>query len=606
LTALLKHSEDERDRNLPQMLWYAIEPMVAQNPARALELARHSRVSLPAVLIARRIGEMRSPEMLEIVLEAAAQAPSMESMVGLMEAVLESLKGRSRVPLPNAWNQVYDACGKWIAERGQASGPLQDVRAALGALCGDVRSLRELGVLSRDAGLPVERRQRALRALTAAGDESLIETLDPLLDDVSLRLETLRSATGLNAAEFATGSKGAVFFGKVLDRFATFNADEKGAAVQALAGRVEGARLLLNAVSEGKVRRMDVPVFAARQIAGLKDSGLAELLEKVWGVVRSADQDIHAKNAEAEHARLKGILTNALLNQAELPAGRVLFKSVCGQCHQLFGEGGRIGPDLTGSNRANLDYVLENVTNPNAVIGKDYELHVWTLKDGKVINGMIRQESDAAFTVQTFAGEEQVSKSEVQSVQKPGVSMMPAGLFSGLSKEQMRDLVGYLRSPRQVALPGEREMHPHVVNGVLEAESLKILSRGLPVGAQVMRNFQQGIWSRDQQLFWRGGKVGDVLELAIPVATKGRYQLKAALTRAPDYGIVRFLVNGMPVGGSVDLFGSKVTNTEEVPIGEIDLPEGQSVLGVEILGANTSARPSRMFGLDYLRLEPIP
>jgi hypothetical protein len=121
-----------------------------------------------------------------------------------------------------------------------------------------------------------------------------------------------------------------------------------------------------------------------------------------------------------------------------------------------------------------------------------------------------------------------------------------------------------------------------------------------------MRNFQQGIWSRDQQLFWRGGKVGDVLELAIPVATKGRYQLKAALTRAPDYGIVRFLVNGMPVGGSVDLFGSKVTNTEEVPIGEIDLPEGQSVLGVEILGANTSARPSRMFGLDYLRLEPIP
>jgi putative heme-binding domain-containing protein len=410
----------------------------------------------------------------------------------------------------------------------------------------------------------------------------------------------------LNAAEFATGSKGAVFFGKVLDRFATLNADEKGAAVQALAGRVEGARLLLNAVSEGRVRRMDVPVFAARQIAGLKDSGLAELLEKVWGVVRSADQDIHAKNAEAEHARLKGILTNALLNQADLPAGRVLFKSVCGQCHQLFGEGGRIGPDLTGSNRANLDYVLENVTNPNAVIGKDYELHVWTLKDGKVINGMIRQESDAAFTVQTFAGEEQVSKSEVQSVQKPGVSMMPAGLFSGLSKEQMRDLVGYLRSPRQVALPGEREMQPHVVNGVLEAESLKILSRGLPVGAQVMRNFQQGIWSRDQQLFWRGGKVGDVLELAIPVATKGRYQLKAALTRAPDYGIVRFLVNGMPVGGSVDLFGSKVTNTEEVPIGEIDLPEGQSVLGVEILGANTSARPSRMFGLDYLRLEPIP
>ncbi len=95
-----------------------------------------------------------------------------------------------------------------------------------------------------------------------------------------------------------------------------------------------------------------------------------------------------------------------------------------------------------------------------------------------------------------------------------------------------------------------------------------------------------------------------MLELTLPVPQSGHFKLKAVLTRAPDYAVVRFLIDGKPIGGSIDLFGSKVTNTQELLLGELDLTPGDHVLSVEILGSNPDAKPGRMFGLDYLRLEP--
>ena len=482
---------------------------------------------------------------------------------------------------------------------------LTDLRAALGALFNDARAGQELRRISLEKALPLERRQRALQALAAAKDPDLLQTLAPLLEDALLRLEALRQCVALPATDLAQDANASAFFQSILGRFSSLNTEEKAAAVSSMAGRVGTAQLLLDAVHDKRVSRTDIPVFAARQIAALNSPKLAEQLERVWGIIRSADKDGMAKAAEQEHARLKAILSNAFVNQADLSNGRALFKASCGQCHQLFGEGGRIGPDLTGSNRANLDYILENVTNPNAVIGKDYELHIWTLQDGRIVSGMLRQESDVSLTVQTLAGEEQISKASVKSEEKPGISMMPAGLFSALPKEQMRDLVGYLRSPRQVPLPGEKAPAPYVVPGVLEGESLKILSEGFRAGVQKMGNFHDGIWSREEHLWWRQGKEGDVLELSLPVPKAGKFKLKAVLTRAPDYAVVRFLMDRKPFGSSIDLFGSKVTNTQELVLGELDLNQGDHVLGVEILGANPDAKPGRMFGLDYLQLEPV-
>ena len=84
------------------------------------------------------------------------------------------------------------------------------------------------------------------------------------------------------------------------------------------------------------------------------------------------------------------------MKRADLSQGRALFKKTCATCHRLFGEGEQVGPDITGSNRANLDYLLENVVDPSAVLGKDYRMSVLALADGRVISGLVQKETDSA------------------------------------------------------------------------------------------------------------------------------------------------------------------------------------------------------------------
>ncbi len=608
--ALLQHTEDASDHNLPQMLWYAIEPAVPEDPAQALALLRDSRISLPARLIARRLAETQSTTALDLLLTGAAEAKDPAAALLYMAPLADALKGRFHLEQPPHWKAAYETTSRLLITptNAQDAAALDDVRLALAAAFDDIRAWPELRALARNSANPFLRRQSALQTLAAAKDPALGEMLLALLTDSSLRLDAFRQGASLSASENAEQSPSAQFFRAVLAQYVGYSSEEKSAAILALAGRATTARQLLDAVAAKRIPHTDIPVFAARQIAGLNDPALTELLEKHWGLVRTGDKDATATAAAVEHARLKKILTPGFLKTADLAQGRLLFKNICGQCHQLFGEGAKIGPDLTGSNRADLDYILENVTNPNAIIGKDYELHTFTLKDGQVISGMVRQENATAITVQTLGAEEQLRRADVKSEEKPGISMMPAGIFSALSNTQMRDLTAYLASPRQVGLPGAPTPAAYKVDGALEGESLNIVSKtGTGIASpQAMAHFKDGAFSGDSQLFWRGAKPGDVLELAVPIKTTGRYKLKAVFCRAPDYAVVRLQLDKKGIqNGQFDLFGSKVSNTPVLELCELDLSEGEHLLGIEITGANPAAKPSYMVGLDYLLVEPV-
>ena len=389
----------------------------------------------------------------------------------------------------------------------------------------------------------------------------------------------------------------------VLDRYENFSIPEKQAALSALVSHRETAAAVLDAMGKGRIPRSDLSGFAARQIAAFNDPTLSALLEKSWG--RIGNSAPGTEEAAREHARLKALLTPDVLAKANVQEGRLLFKSVCATCHQLFEDGGHIGPNLTGSNRADLDYLLENITNPSAVLGRDYELHTFSLKDGRAVAGMIRKETDSALTIQTITSEEVIARSDIQSQENPGISMMPAGLLTGLSPSQARDLVAYLASPQQVPLPGEGPPPPATVPGAIEGESLKVLAKTGEVAPQDMRNWKDSTWSAASQLWWTGGKPGDQLTLALPIPSDGTYEIFAVLTRAPDYGTVRFSLDGKALGDSrqIDLFGSKVTATTEIFLGKADLTAGDHRLSLTITGAHPDAIKSYMAGLDYIRLQ---
>jgi hypothetical protein len=142
------------------------------------------------------------------------------------------------------------------------------------------------------------------------------------------------------------------------------------------------------------------------------------------------------------------------------------------------------------------------------------------------------------------------------------------------------------------------------IKGVLEGESLKVLSKtGGNPQEQDLTAFQ-GQWSNDAHLWWTDAKPGDKLELALPVGKGGKFNLGIQLTKAPDYGIVQLYLDGQKLGQPIDLYNPSVTPTGVMPLGDVALTTGQHKLTVEILGANEKAIKSYMFGLDYVKLDP--
>lgn len=136
-----------------------------------------------------------------------------------------------------------------------------------------------------------------------------------------------------------------------------------------------------------------------------------------------------------------------------------------------------------------------------------------------------------------------------------------------------------------------------------QVEGIKVL--GFTAGftqIQDTSDWPDGTWKDDDQLWWVGGKPGDKLDLALPVKQKGKYEVRVVLTKAPNYGIVQFYVNGKKAGKPIDLYGEKVANIGPIAIGTFELPAGERKVTVQIVGANEKVVNSSMFGIDQIEL----
>ena len=119
----------------------------------------------------------------------------------------------------------------------------------------------------------------------------------------------------------------------------------------------------------------------------------------------------------------------------------------------MYGHGGDIGPDLTGSGRDNLDYVLENIIDPSATVGADFRMSVVAMADGRVLNGLVRSRTDRTLTLQTQTESLTLERREIDQVKPSPLSLMPEGLLDPLTSEQVRDLIAYLNKRTQAPLP---------------------------------------------------------------------------------------------------------------------------------------------------------
>jgi putative heme-binding domain-containing protein len=246
----------------------------------------------------------------------------------------------------------------------------------------------------------------------------------------------------------------------ILGAFTSLDSHEKRDGVNTLAARVPYAVALLDAIAAKKLAAADVPADVVRQMRNLRDPALDRRIAETWGLVRATPADRARLIAE-----WRTRLTTPSSSAPDVALGRAVFARTCQQCHTLFGVGGKVGPDITGSNRASLDYLLENILDPSAVIPKEYVASVLHLKNGRVITGIAHAETPAAVTVVTATETLTVSRDDIEERLQSEVSMMPDDLLKQLSDADVRALVAYLQSPVQTPLLATRENAKDFFNG---------------------------------------------------------------------------------------------------------------------------------------------
>ena len=213
-----------------------------------------------------------------------------------------------------------------------------------------------------------------------------------------------------------------------------------------LASRPSFARELLAGVERKQIPAADLTPFHIRQIRSLGVPEIDGLITAVWGVARETPADKQRRIAAlAAELRTAG--------SVDLGRGRQLYQKHCGSCHRLYGEGGGIGPDLTGSGRHDLGYLLENMIDPNAVVKGDWRMSLVELVDGRVLSGVVVEDRERTLTLQSPTERVVISRADIEKLTPTDRSPMPEGILDQLSPADIRDLVGYLRHPTQVPLP---------------------------------------------------------------------------------------------------------------------------------------------------------
>jgi putative membrane-bound dehydrogenase-like protein len=429
--SLLAHAEDATDHNLPLMLWYGVEPIVSADSAAGVQLALAAQFPTVRRLAARRLAEdieNRSDAVAALLKGAVSLGPM--ARADYLEGFAAAWRGWRKLPAPIGWTEFR------ATFNGQENPAIDSKLSELDLLFGSGRALAELRAVAADTKAAENARRTALRTLLDSGTADLEPLLKSLSGDAVLRADALVGRLQLG---FADGPAAA------LVRYPWIVASERARVLGAMVTRPAAAKALLDAVVDGRVPRSDVTPFHARQIAGLNDPALTIRLTEVWGAVSSTDAE-----QRASIERLRPQLTASRLQSADLAHGRALFQQLCGACHRLYGEGGQVGPDLTGSGRANLDYLLENIVAPSAVVPAAYRMTVLNLKDGRSLNGVVTARTDRTVTLQTPTEQTTVEKSEVESTEESTASMMPEGLLESLKPDDQRDLIAYLMHPKQV------------------------------------------------------------------------------------------------------------------------------------------------------------
>ena len=446
-------SQDIDDHNLPKLIWFGLMDRASTTPDEMIDVLQVCELPELTTYLARSIAEQAesSPHAFAQLQLTALQKHRGQGAVttdpwweAMLTGVEQGLIGIRRAPPTDHWSRLREAILASTPDR-------KSLVDQIDSLYGEGLSTTELQAILDNANADVLERLAAFQGLVAAWQESEHRDVDtaaalafaarPLISDPHVNMAAAESLARVEHPKVAD---------VLLKNYGRFRAPLRDSVVSLLCAREMFATALIEQIEKGELPKEILSASHVRAIAALGNDALSRRVGAVWGQIRQTSEE-----RLKEITRLSHLLTADRLHGANLQAGRRLFDRNCMNCHKLYGNGNHVGPDLTGAQRGNRDYLLSNIVDPDGVVGADYRATKVLTVDGRLLVGLITQRTRQTLTIASAATTETISLEDVEEEIPTDQSPMPSGLLQPLSDSQIADLIAYLQSPAQIELPAE-------------------------------------------------------------------------------------------------------------------------------------------------------
>ena len=366
----------------------------------------------------------------QLVVSAVRSTTDTSVQAALLKGMLLGLEGRRSVRAPEGWSTLSNtlACS--------TSSTVRQHALALSQIFGDTVAVASALQCVQDSSVAAAQRCSTLSLLLGQQNQEASQLLKVLIDEPALTLSAIRGYAVVRNDEAPA---------VLISRYSKLNAQQQRAVIETLASRKAYAEALLEALKMNQIQPSALPVQVARSLKNL----LGKKFTDVYGA-------LPVVGAEREHLikKYKKLCKPSAVAAADASRGRAVFQKTCAACHVLYGEGGKVGPELTGANRANLDYILLNSVYPSLDVPHAYRTVSVLTVDGRVVNGVLAEEDGTKIVLRTPEQPRVViAKEDIDFRKISPQSMMPDGQLDAMKPQEVIDLVKYLRTTEQVELP---------------------------------------------------------------------------------------------------------------------------------------------------------
>lgn len=426
---LASQSENASDRDLPVLLWQSIaghwpsHPQQGQELTELLQLADMTELSVVRDSIRWYAAKTTMLGRNDFVRRISAARDA--SLTGDLELLQFAISGQRAVEGPSAWNQI--AAKVYGSDDPRARHAAETIGAQFGDNSIFARMRQRL-----TSEEPQIDWKHALRLLALDRNPENIPVLLMQLDQGERALEVL---------PLLRGYEDPLVGDAILQRLPEWEGELESAALGVLATRAAWAQKLMEAMETGKLSQSKLNAYTARQIAALGDQKVQASLEEVWGRVSSSPEGLRE-----EIRRLSMTYQQAPLWAFDAAAGQKHFQKLCASCHSLERIETEIAPKLQGTGAKGIEYAIENVVDPNAVIGRDYQARIVRTVDSQVITGLVLEETPSAIRLRTATDTVTIDRQSIEELRISENSFMPMGLLETLDDRQRIELFKYLLS----------------------------------------------------------------------------------------------------------------------------------------------------------------